>query len=231
MKHVLWGTTIIILTLFQSISVYSSASAYRSIPDGTYQYIEERNGRKIPFLWCIAYSDDVVEIEVETVEYKTFNRCRHDGETIYWFARNKKDGSEISAVRANDELIITVSVAGSQTTTAQKIKDLPWFQPLSYSLRNFLAADQSSITFYSIRMDTNKVVKLEANKIGFEQIILDNQIKSATKVEIRATGAFSAFWYGICWYDDENGLFLKFRNGISFLNVLKGIDFVRKIES
>lgn len=202
-------------------------SSLREIPSGQYIYREKSGDRQQTFSWHISYRRDFVEITVDAEAYQTLNRCTGNGETVFWSV-TKKDGSELSAVREDDELIINRTGADGKTIWRHPIDDHPWFQPLSYSLRPFLQSDQESIVFWGIRMDTEKVVLLRAKKIGPESIRLERRTEPAMKVEIRLVGLLSMFWHGTYWYSLADGLFLRFENGVNLPGAVGKIVLVER---
>ncbi len=219
---------LVILAILLSIGNAGNA-AYASwiIPSGHYQYREKSDAQTRTFAWQISYLDDFVEITVDGEDYQTVNRCLDGGETIFWSAA-KEDGTEVSAVREKNELIITRIEAGRRTIERQAIDERPWFQPLSYSLRRFLQSGEESITFWGIRMDTDRAVLLKATKIGREDVTLNNNTQPAMKVEIRLAGLMSIFWRGVYWYSRDNGLFLQFENSLKLPGVADKIVLVEK---
>jgi len=185
-----------------------AARAASAIPSGTYKYLETSGEQTSQFYWHISYPEELVEIKVDSTEYKTVNRCRKDGETVFWSAR-KGDGQTVSAVRNGHELAVTRVENGKQSVKTYKIDERPWFQPISYSLHDFLASDRESITFWSIRMDTGKPVVLKAQKTGTDSLTLENDPVPAVKIDVRLDGPLSMFWRGSYWYRLQDGLFLK----------------------
>ena len=184
------------------------------IPAGAYQYLEQSEKGASPFEWRISYPGDLVEISVDSEEYKTFNRCQMDGETLFWSVF-RSDGLVVSAERQDDVLIITQTSKGATSTVKYHIDDRPWYQPLSFSLHELLSGKWQSIEFWSIRIDTNEPVLLKATRIGTEDLNIENQVFSAVIVEIKATGLLSMFWSGSYWFSEDNDLFLKYKSRIS----------------
>ena len=183
------------------------------IPAGTYHYLEQSEKGISHFEWRISYPGNLVEITVESRDYRTFNRCRPDGETIFWSV-SRSDGLEVSAERENDVLIITQTSTRGKKTVEYDIDGRPWYQPLSYSLVEFLASERQSAEFWCIRMDTNKPVMLRATKNGREELIIEDQLYTSVKVEIKATGLLSMLWSGSYWFNADNDLFLQYTSRI-----------------
>lgn len=183
------------------------------IPAATYHYLEQSEKGASHIEWQISYHGDLVEITVESGEYKTFNSCRLDGETIFWSV-SRSDGLEVSAERKNDVLIISQATTRGQKTVEYEIDGRPWYQPLSYSLVELLASERHSAEFWCIRMDTNKPVLLRATKRRTEKLIIENQLYTAVRVDIKATGLLSKFWSGSYWFNADNDLFLQFNSRV-----------------
>jgi hypothetical protein len=135
------------ILLFQTLAYGTGIDGVDRIPEGIYHYLEQSERGDSQFEWRISYPGDLFEISVDSKEYKTFNRCRPDGETIFWSATSS-DGLEVSAERQNDVLIVTQTSEEIQKTIEYAIDDRSWYQPLSYSLRELLSSERKSAEFW-----------------------------------------------------------------------------------
>jgi hypothetical protein len=122
----------------------------------------------------------------------------------------------VVASRHHDRLQVRQATGGDNRTDEHQIDGLPWYQPLSLSLRSFLQSPDDLVSFWSIRQDTLEPVKLTAHKTAVESLSLGDEPRDAFKIIVRPAGLLAPFWRGTYWYDRSNGLFLQYRgvNGL-----------------
>jgi hypothetical protein len=99
---------------------------------------------------------------------------------------------DIIAKRQGDELNISGVRYGEVYEETVELEERPWYQPLSYSLRNFLGSEAESMSFWTIRTDTVEATTLQVKKAGEEEITINGKRIMAQKVELRAEGLFFA---------------------------------------
>ncbi len=178
---------------------------------GLYTYIERTGDRKIEFYWKAVVKNDQVLVHVFEKGKSFFNICKSDGATLKWKIKNRKR-HDINAERKGDNLYISGIRNGKPYEKTVTIDSRPWFQPLSFSLGNFLDSSQTKITFWTIRADTIETIALQAVKMGGETITVCNRPMDSWKIEVRPAGILSPFWHGSYWFRKEDNLFLRYRS-------------------
>ncbi|MEE4167151.1 MAG: hypothetical protein V2I35_14200, partial [Desulfocapsaceae bacterium] len=128
-----------------------------TIESGVYCYKVEEGDKVNTFTWDISYKESLTEINVSEGKQKMVNICRRDGETLFW-SSSKEDKTKVHITRVDNALRITKEISEEHSTNIQEIDELPWYQPLSYSLQNFLVSDNKIVHFWSVRNDTLDVV-------------------------------------------------------------------------
>ncbi len=201
------GLLVIIVLSFWVVLPYDTEAESTS---RVYTYQERVGDKIIPFYWKTEHQDDHVNILVYEEEKSFVNICRLDGATKQW-RFTYKNRHEISVLREGNTLRISGMKEGKSLDQDYEIDDRPWFQPLSYSLREFLDSDKTQISFWTIRIDSLKPVALVAQKIGDEIVTVQGKAVIAQKVELRADGFYSHFWHADYWFRKKDNIFLIYR--------------------
>ncbi len=178
---------------------------------GVYTYVERTGDREIEFYWKAVVKDTQVLVHVFEEGKSFFNICTSDGATLKWKIKNR-DRHNITAVRKGDSLYISGIRNGELYEKTVTIDSRPWYQPLSFSLGNFLDSSRTKTTFWTIRADTIEAIALQAVKMGEETIIVCNRPMGTWKIEVRPAGILSPFWHGSYWFRKEDNLFLRYRS-------------------
>jgi hypothetical protein len=209
-----------IATLFLAAFVCSSfataqytfaESASQDIPEGIYNYLEKDGKQTIPFIWQAEESSGGIAITVQEHGKTFYNLCTADGETLMWHMQI--DGKhDLSAVRKDDTLHIEGIRFGEKYSKTVTIDERPWYQPLSFSLGNFLNSSATKTSFWIIRADKIEVIALTAEKIGVEDVVFDGADIPAQKIEVRADGFYAKFWHATYWYRESDNLFLRYQS-------------------
>lgn len=178
---------------------------------GVYTYQEKVGDTIIPFYWKVERSGGRVKVIVYEEEKSFINSCSENGATWEWrfVYKNKHD---INAVRNGNVLTISGTKGGKKVERVIELDDRPWFQPLSYSLREFLDSSKKEVSFWTIRADTFEPIVLVARKKGIELVTFQEAEVSAQKIEVRAEGFSSHFWSGSYWFRKSDNIFLKYRS-------------------
>jgi hypothetical protein len=188
-----------------------STTAAQNIPKGIYSYLEVDGDQTIPFNWKAEEESDGIVISVNEQGKTFYNLCTADGETLKWHMQIE-DKHDITAIRKDNLLHIEGIRFGKEYSKTVTIDERPWYQPLSFSLGNFLDSTASKTSFWVIRADKIEVVALTAEKIGVEDVVLDDVAVPAQKIEIRADGFYSKFWHATYWYRKSDNLFLRYQS-------------------
>lgn len=200
-------------TLTAFLLIFSSSTLQTTeITGEIYSYNETVGEISVPFYWKIEERNQQKIISVQENGKSFFNFCSSDGETWEWQFTDSDKEHDVIAKRVGDELKITGICNGKNCDKTIQLDERPWYQPLSYSLRNFLQSGQKSISFWIIRADTLEVTTMKVEKQGEEEILINEKTIPALKVELRAEGFYSHFWHGTYWYRKSDNLFLMYRS-------------------
>lgn len=184
----------------------------KEIAADIYSYNETVGEISAPFYWKIEERKQQKIISINEKGKSFINLCSGDGETWEWQYMDSDKKHNIIAKRVGNELKITGICNGKNCDKIMEIDERPWYQPLSYSLRNFLQSDQKSISFWTIRADTLEVTPMKVEKQGEKEILINEKTMPALKVELRAEGFYSHFWHGTYWYRKSDKVFLMYRS-------------------
>lgn len=172
---------------------------------------QENTGRQVKkFQWQHASfaGQEVITVHEENGVF--VNHCDRTGRTLSWQFR-QGESTDIEAVRRGNELKITGTLEGRRIDSTHTLDDRPWYQPLSFSLRFFLAAGVPEASFWTIRSDTLDVVTMQVKRQGADEVDIAGQPVPALKVEIRRAGLFSSLWHGTFWFREADGLFVRYQ--------------------
>jgi hypothetical protein len=219
---------LVIITEFQGASVNFSAficllsvaflifSSFtlqaKEISAGIYTYRETVGETTTSFYWKVEEKEQQKIVSVEEKGKSFINLCSDDGATWEWQLTDSDNKHDVIAKRQGNELTISGTCDGKTCEETVELDERPWYQPLSYSLRNFLSSDRKSISFWTIRADTLEVTTMKVEKQGEEEILINEKTIPAFKVELRAEGFYSHFWHGTYWYRKSDNLFLMYRS-------------------
>ncbi len=184
----------------------------KEIPPDSYSYRETTGEITTYFYWKLEAHEQQRIVTVHEKEKSFVNYCSADGTTWRWQFKDTDNNQDILAERQGDELKITGVRYGEVYENTVELDERPWYQPLSYSLRNFLHSEEESMSFWTIRADTVEARTLQVKKIGEEEIQVNGTTIIAQRVEVRAEGIFSHFWHGTYWYRKSDKLFLMYRS-------------------
>jgi hypothetical protein len=184
----------------------------KEIPAGTYSYRETMGEVTTYFYWQLEEQEQQRIVTVHEKKKSFVNLCSVDGATWRWQLKDTDNNHDIIAERQGDELKISGVRYGEVYEETVELDERPWFQPLSYSLRNFLGSEEESMSFWTIRTDTVEATTLQVKKAGEEEIPVNGKKIMAQRVELRAEGFFSHFWHGTYWFRKSDKLFLMYRS-------------------
>ena len=119
---------------------------------------------------------------------------------------------DIIAARKGDSIHIEGMRFGKEYSKTINIDERPWYQPLSFSLGDFLDSGATKTSFWIIRADEIKVIALTAEKMGAEDVFFNGSGIPAQKIEVRADGFYSSFWHATYWYRKSDNLFLRYQS-------------------
>ena len=199
------GLLFLVLAATVSLSFLPETSRAKEI----YRYIENTGPQTSFFTWQLDFNNELMATVTSREEKVLYvNICDQSGATCTW--RMEKEDVRIWAQRRGNELYVRGREAGEPIEKVFSLDSAPWFQPLSYSLRRFLATDEQKQVFWMIRLDKLKPMKFQAVREGVEEIATTGSKCKAVKIKISPTGLFSCFWHAYYWFRQEDGLFLRY---------------------
>lgn len=182
------------------------------LPTGVYSYRETVGGMITPFYWKVEEQGKKRIVSVYENEKSFINLCSADGATWQWQLKDPDKKHDIIAKRQGNELTLSGVRNGETYEETVELDERPWYQPLSYSLGNFLRSDEKSRSFWMIRADTVEVTTLEVEKKGEEEIFVNQKAVVAQKVVLRPEGFYAHFWHGTYWFRKSDKIFLMYRS-------------------
>lgn len=201
---------IVIMLSFLLIEIFSLSLSQKTCAAEMYRYIEKTGTHTTFFDWHLDIDkEQMISITSQEANALFVNLCDESGATHNWLM--KKENETISAQREENELHIYGTRGNETINKFFLLGEVPWFQPLSYSLRNLLKSepDETKI-FWMIRPDELKPHKFQAARVGFEEITIGNNSFQTAKIKINPTGLLSYLWHAYYWFRLEDGLFLRY---------------------
>ncbi len=176
----------------------------------SHRYAEKTGAQTTFFLWQLDMdTNETVIITSLDEDVRYVNVCDSTGATHKWRMLGKN--SKVTAQRKGNELHITGMKDGEKIDARITLDDAPWFQPLSYSLRNLIREkNDKQTTFWMIRPDTLEPQKFQANRAEEGKIYLESRAFQAVRVTICPAGLLSCFWHATYWFRVCDGLFLRY---------------------
>lgn len=176
-----------------------------------YFYLETRGEESHVYRWTRRLDDEVVQITTEEPGKLHLSRCTPEGATLAWSV--KEGSTQVEARRHGNAIELRGRRADERFVKRLIIGDEPWYQALSYSLREFAADATGPARFWMLRPDTFEPVKLKAERAGQERIDTKSGPRLAEKVRVSTTGLLSGLWEAHYWFDGATGVFLRFEGG------------------
>jgi len=179
---------------------------------GQYRYISRTGETSEEIRWSIQ-SGSPLTIVARQNDVVFTNSCGTSGETVHWTMQGPE--SDVTAERKNNTLILRGRISGKAVKKKFTLDSSPWYQPLTYSLRNFLASGRNTEYFWIIRLDKLEAIKMKAAKKCIEHLSLNGKTTKTQAVVVRPAGLFSLLWHGTYWYRTSDFLFVQYqgRNG------------------
>ncbi|MEE4242353.1 MAG: hypothetical protein V2I36_12870 [Desulfopila sp.] len=182
-----------------------------TLPAGIFSYLEKVGDTVVPFAWQAEKTTEGIVIKVEEEGKTFFNLCRPDGSTLKWQFR-AEGKHDIIAERIDNTIAIQGTRFGEPIADTVQIDDRPWYQPLSFSLGNFLTSTEEKTSFWVIRADKIDVVALTAEKVGEETLLVGEKEFLTHKIEVRAEGFYAKLWHATYWYRKSDNLFIRYQS-------------------
>ncbi len=174
-----------------------------------HHYLKKTGSEVLYFDWRLEQED---EFELTTVLGKELDVTRMDNDlsTQSWTVVDPTMETDVTVVRKDDELIVDGVFKGKKVDRVIKIDSSPWYQALSFSLRQFTDQNRTHVEFWSIRPDNLGIHHLQVNREGEEIRIIEGIPSEVIKLRIQLTGLKSAFWRCYYWLRKTDGLFVRY---------------------
>ena len=195
------------LTLIIFVIVTTSTAYGSSIEE---QYYLKRTGSKlIHFDWRLERGKDLKLVTILGEERDT-TRMKNDFSTQSWSVEDPSVGTVIDVIRRDDTIIFDGMFKGKEFNRTITIDSSPWYQALSFSLRQFTNQSYKHIEFWSIRPDTLEVHRLQVVRETDELLNINGVSSEVIKLKIQLTGLKSVFWSCYYWLRKTDGLFVRY---------------------
>ena len=176
----------------------------------SYLYQENTGDQVKEFRWNRSSSSQEELVTVNEEDKTLVNHCDPAGHTLAWhFQQGAK--TDIDVRREGNILKISGILRGEKVERTEPLDDRPWYQPLSFSLREFLNSAESTRSFWMIRSDNLELITIRAEKLGVEEIAVSGRKMTARKVEIRKEGLLASLWHGDYWFRTGDNLFVRYQ--------------------
>lgn len=152
---------------------------------------------------------DTVTIRSKQNDEMFVTTCSKAGETLMMEASSRKEN--IRAWRTEDTLHINGTIDGKEINKSFTIDNAPWYQPLTYSLKEFLSSERNQVEFWMLHPETYYPFKLKADKQEILKVTLHDREIEVRHVEVRIAGVLSLLWHGDYWYRTHDNVLVEYR--------------------
>ena len=186
----------------------------RVCPAASHTYLQIQKDGKLFFDWRLVEQEGQVRIVSSNDAVRYVNVCLPTGETLEW--KMKGPEVDIRAVRHGRSLVIQGTRQGKAYEHKQAVGELPWRQPLSFSLRPLLDGKRTDCRFWMIHPESLKVHKLFAESGPSESVSIKGREYAARRIDVSLNRWTRSFWKASYWFRASDGLFLRFegRDGV-----------------
>ncbi len=174
-----------------------------------HQYLKKTGSKIIPFNWQLEQGYDL-KLTTDLGRERDITRMAADFSTQSWTIDDPTLETNIDVSRNNNELIFNGVFKGKKIRRTIMIDSAPWYQALSFSLRQFSNQNRKHIEFWSIRPDNLAVHHLQANREAEELQTIEGITSTAIKLKIQLTGLKSTFWSCYYWLRKSDGVFIRY---------------------
>lgn len=180
----------------------------------THRYLHRQGEQRTILEWHLSEQEDHLRIVSIREAVRYVNVCLPSGQTLEW--KMKAPHANIRAVRQGRVLLISGTRQGKNYDSQKTIGDLPWLQPLSFSLRPLIAGSRNSLRFWMIHPKNLSVHKLYAESAAQEILAVNGREYTSVRVDVSLNPLTVSFSKGSYWFRASDGLFLQFqgRTGI-----------------
>ncbi|GAB6905956.1 conserved hypothetical protein [Desulfosarcina cetonica] len=134
-----------------------------------------------------------------------------DYATRRWTVTADSGQTDFTAERIGRTIHLHGRFKGQAVDKDLAIDDAPWYQATSLSLRGFIASDDRTRVFWTIRYGTLSVHKIKAIKQGTEPVDPPDGRHARMHIRLTLTGLLAPFWKSDYWFSLPDGIFQTFR--------------------
>jgi len=194
--------------LFIMLLLVSAAGVSAATPSAdSYRYTERTGDRVTRFDWEMQGRNPVTIISTEP-DKRFRNICLPDGSQVAWEFSSATERMEI--VREGNTLRFKGNRAGKQIEKTEKLDGDPWFQALSFSLRQWLTSGGDSVRFWMVRPDDLDMHRMKAEREAVEPVEVNGRQVEAQRVRVKLSGAFAMFWSVSYWFRTGDYLLVRY---------------------
>ncbi len=191
------------------LPISARVPAAEAIEIESHEYLETIGEAQQVIQWCVEKTDNTRMLWKNKNEFSVIQSSgRYD--SVMWKGINLSEETSISALRKGDTIIIEGKLKGVPIDKTVTIDAVPWYQSMSWSLRNLVLSGNEKLVFWTLRPDTFKEHKMVARKTGEEEIQINGTTHSTVKLEVRLKGLLSPFWHSTYWYRKDDAVWLRY---------------------
>lgn len=154
---------------------------------------------------------ELLVVEVKEDERFSKHYFCGEGTTQKWMYRDEKENTEFVAEREGNAIYIQGILQGEKIEKTIAIDQDIWINKIDHGLSHFVNSDQTSVTFWTLKLADLEPVHFEAEKIETEMLQINGQKVQAIKVKLTLNHMLIArFWSAHLWYRTSDGLFLRY---------------------
>ena len=200
-----------ILIIFCYANVFSQKLEYiQKTGDNTkfFQYEIEKTSSGYLFKMIRKTEDTEIYQEAETTD---------SYETLNWKHIDKKNKTEVYAVRKNNTINLSGIHKGRKIEINFNVKDLPWNQYFPVVLGILMKPDNNAIRFWAIGSEglgDMKIAKFKASSRGIKSINFRGKDNEVHHIQVTFDSWMSIFWKGHFYYrlSDDTYIIDEYKN-------------------
>ena len=183
-----------------------------SLAADDYSYSQKIKGADSKVSVKVSADKEFRQIYVYDDYFQTENTSKQKlgGGVVEWQLKDKKNNSDIKAVREGNKITISGIFKGKEIKKEHYIDNRPWHQLFTGEIDYFLNSKEKRMEFWALRPENPESAGiLVAYKDKEEKLTLNGEEIDAIKVKVTLGGLLSIFWTGDYWYRKSDGLYVK----------------------
>lgn len=190
------------------ILVISSVFLNTTLASGqTFNYLEKISDTSKEINWEVG--DKTLTVSDKNMTYtSTYDE---NSAVTKWVYKKGDENTSVTAQRKGNRIGISGNFKGERITKSLKLNSAPWYQPLSFSLKPFIASSKSAIIFWTVNPRNLSAYRMKAQKIKKETIRLNNESVPTQKIKVSLAGPKAMFWSSYYWFRLSDGVFLQYQ--------------------